>query len=74
MRLQSTQYETSREWREWGHAVRKAVSTVKILYRLGMARTFGVYVHSVWNGELDYAVYLWRGKMWAIPTTPIESD
>ena len=61
-------YETSRPWREWQHARRKLWSTVKIVTNLAAARTFGVYVHTVWNGQFDYAVYLWRGKMWAIPT------
>ncbi len=64
--------ETSTVWRETAHSLRKAFSTAKILFCLGMARTFGVYVHTVWNGQFDYAVYRWRGKTWAIPTATIE--
>lgn len=52
---------------------RKAASTVKILFCLGMARTFGEYHHSIWDGRVNYAVYRWRGRTWAIPTTPMES-
>ena len=68
------QHETSKVWRESAHTAIKLSSTIKIMFSLGMARTFGVYVHTVWNGQFDYAVYLWRGKMWAIPTTPISED
>ena len=66
--------EVSRPWREWQHAGRKLLSTLRILFTLGMARTFGHYRHSEWNGELDYAIYEWRGKMWAIPTGPFDDE
>lgn len=72
--MTSSTYEISRAWRDRGHATRKAFSTIRILFNLGMARTFGHYRHSVWNGQFDYAVYEWRGKEWAIPTTPITGD
>lgn len=45
--------------------------TVRMLFILGMARTFGRYRHNVWNGEFDYAVYTWRGKDWAFPLASI---
>lgn len=51
----------------------KFFSTVKILFTLGMARTFGEYEHSAWNGEFDYARYRWLGKSYAFPTGHIES-
>lgn len=50
--------------------MRKIANTIKICVTLFMARTFGRYVHSVWDGELDYAKYAWRGKTWAFPTAP----
>lgn len=50
--------------------MRKVLSTLKILYTLGMARTFGVYVHSGWNGEHDYVRYLRNGEVWDMPTSP----
>lgn len=52
----------------------KIISTIKIGITLMMARTFGTYVHTVWNGQFDYARYEWRGKSWAFPTTPIEAQ
>lgn len=63
--------EISRPWWEWQHARRKLLSTCRILLNLGMARTFGRYLHSEWNGEMDYAVYEWRGRTWAFPTSPL---
>lgn len=53
------------------HFLRKLGSTMSILFNLGMARTFGEYVHTAHGlaGEFDYARYRWRGQEWAIPTT-----
>lgn len=53
------------------HQLKKLCGTLTMLANLGMARTFGHYEHSAWNGEFDYAVYHWRGKAWAFPTTEI---
>jgi len=50
----------------------KLISTTKICVTLFLARTFGRYEHSAWDGQRDYALYTWRGKTWAFPTAPIE--
>jgi hypothetical protein len=55
------------------HFCRKLMGTVRILSDLGMARTFGKYEHSGWNGDISYAQYRWRGKTWIIPTSPVET-
>lgn len=52
--------------------MQKLISTFRILFALGMARTFGTYVHDCWNGEFDYAVYDWRGKRFAFPKSAME--
>lgn len=70
----ATQREVSRTWRDVRHGLRKFPSTVKIAFRLVMARTFGEYRHTVFDGAMSYAVYRWRGKWWAIPTSPIEDN
>jgi len=46
----------------------KLFSTLRILSRLFMARTFGEYIHTVWNGTFRYAEYKWRGKTYYFPT------
>lgn len=74
MRATTYNRETSYTWRERYQLARKLVSTIKILFNLGMARTFGKYRHTIWNGEFDYAVYEWRGKEWAFVTTPISIE
>lgn len=50
------------------HAIRKFFSTLRICGCLIMARTFGTYVHSGWDGVNEYAQYRWRGQEWRIPT------
>lgn len=55
------------------HFIRKLASTVRILTCLGMARTFGQYQHSGWDGDINYARYSWRGREWIIPTGPAET-
>jgi hypothetical protein len=50
---------------------KKFCHTLRILFCLGMARTFGRYEYSGWNGEIDYAQYQWRGRSWLIPTSCI---
>ncbi len=52
----------------------KLRSTVSILITLGLARTFGVYDTSIWDGQMHYARYRWRGRLWAFPTSPIKED
>lgn len=54
--------------------LRKLLRTLSILSKLGMARMFGEYVHSGWNGQCEYARYRWRGKEWIIPTSPIDEE
>lgn len=53
-------------------ALRKLASTARIVATLAMARTFGTYEITVFDGELTYAKYRWRGQTWAIPTGPME--
>lgn len=55
-------------------AARKLPKTIAISANIFLARTFGEYVHSVWNGDFHYAVYQWRGERWVVPTSPLESD
>lgn len=55
------------------HFIRKLAGTVRILACLGLARTFGQYEHTVWDG-FSYARYRWRGHTWAVPTTPFEEE
>lgn len=54
------------------HFFHKLFGTIHILSCLALARTFGEYRHSGWNGEFNYARYTWRGKQWIIPTGPVE--
>lgn len=49
--------------------LRKLRSTLRICLTLLLARMFGEYIHSGWNGVYDYARYRWRGQDYAIPTT-----
>lgn len=53
------------------HFIRKLLRTIRVMSCLGMARMFGEYRHSGWNGEFNYARYVWRGKEWIIPTGPV---
>lgn len=50
----------------------KLLKTIKIAATLAMARTFGRYVNSGWNGDFEYARYAWRGQEWCIPLTPYD--
>ncbi|MFA5951504.1 MAG: hypothetical protein WC807_14590 [Hyphomicrobium sp.] len=59
--------------RDIPHFTRKLMGTFGILFRLGMARTFGQYQHSGWNGDFAYARYRWRGREWIIPTSAAET-
>lgn len=52
------------------HALKKFGSTLAICARIIMARTFGDYVHSGWNGQSDYCRYRWRGNDYFIQLTP----
>lgn len=58
---------------ELSHAMRKLRSTLRVVFYMGMARTFGEYAYSAQDvsgqyGYVPYAVYRWRGKVWAVPT------
>lgn len=56
------------------HALRKLRSTLRIAATLVMARTFGRYEVSVGDYDgLTYAIYHWRGRRWAFPTTPLDN-
>lgn len=50
------------------HVLPKLRNTLRIVMTLAMARTFGRYRHSGWNGINSYACYAWRGREWSIPT------
>lgn len=58
------------------HATRKFLHTIRIAFTLVMARTFGKYCHSGFDGTigLTYARYMWRGQSWLFPTAPLEDD
>ena len=58
---------------EMRHTVKKLASTLRIVTRLALARTFGRYEHSVHDGTMSYAVYHWRGYRWAVPTSPLRT-
>lgn len=50
------------------HTIRKFASSVRVAWCSLMARTFGVYVHSGWDGVNEYSQYRWRDQEWRIPT------
>ena len=54
------------------HATKKLWGTLRIVATLALARTFGEYVHSAWDGKIHYTVYKWRGDKWLIPSGHIE--
>lgn len=54
------------------HFLHKLASTLRITGKLALARMFGRYEHSVHAAGLDYAVYHWRGEVWAFPTQPLD--
>lgn len=56
------------------HWIFKLGRTIRVLSILFMARMFGEYIHSGWNGEFDYARYRWRGNEWIIPTSPAHDE
>jgi hypothetical protein len=56
------------------HFTHKLGRTVGMLFCLFMARMFGEYRHSGWDGAISYARYTWRGKEWIIPTSAVDSD
>lgn len=56
------------------HFFRKLRKTILIASQLILARTFGQYEISIYNNGLSYAKYHWRGKIWAFPTGPIETE
>ena len=52
----------------------KLINSLGIATRLVLARTFGEYVHSGWDGTRDYCKYRWRGRVYLIPTSHDEND
>ena len=50
--------------------MRKFFQTLRIAATLVMARTFGRYVHSGWDGYHDFSKYEWRGRVWHVPLGP----
>jgi hypothetical protein len=54
------------------HTLKKLCSTLRIATTLILARTFGHYEHSEFNGEFNLAKYKYHGKYWAFPTSPYE--
>jgi hypothetical protein len=55
--------------------MRKLFSTLRIVYCLFMARTFGQYHHSIGGpNQPDFAVYNWREQDWWVPTGSTEQD
>lgn len=54
--------------------MKKFALTLKIAFTLIMARTFGRYIISGWNGEFEYAKYEWRGHEWCVPLTAIKIE
>lgn len=56
------------------HFIRKLGRTIAMLSRLFMARMFGEYQHSGWNGSISYARYSWHGKDWIIPTSAVHGE
>ena len=52
------------------HFLHKLRSTLTIAVTLILARTFGTYLWSEHSYELSYALYEWRGEVWAFPTEP----
>jgi len=56
------------------HFLKKLCSTVRILACLGLARTFGQYEHSGWDGTISFARYRWHGQSWVIPTSSAKGE
>ncbi|HSC56990.1 MAG TPA: hypothetical protein VLC51_07280 [Nitrospira sp.] len=55
------------------HFLHKLTGTLHILGCLFMARMFGEYEHSGWDGQINFARYRWRGETWIIPTSSAET-
>lgn len=53
------------------HWLRKLGRTTCVLFQLGCARMLGRYIHSGWDGSMEYTRYYWRGRDWIIPTGPV---
>lgn len=52
----------------------RLLGTIKICACLFMARTFGDYLHSGWDGVIEYHRYAWRGEEWIIPKGPVDTE
>ena len=53
------------------HTALKLGRALKMLGILFLARMFGQYVHSAWDG-FHYARYRWRGREYAFPTSAFD--
>ena len=51
-----------------GHHTTKFFHTLRVCAGIIMARTFGTYLHSGWDGDRDFCIYEWRGRKYYIPT------
>lgn len=51
--------------------MRKLRSTIATCAALFMARMFGRYEHTVYDGSFEYHRYRWRGEVWAFPKAPL---
>lgn len=54
------------------HFLHKLTGTLAMLFCLFMARMFGEYRNSGWDGVITYARYTWRGKEWIFPTSAVD--
>lgn len=53
---------------------KKFKSTLNICVTLFVARMFGKYEHSLWDGKSEYAQYRLMGASWLIPLTPVQEE
>lgn len=57
------------------HELRKLRGTLRMVFILALARTFGRYEVSYHvDDNLNYAVYRWRGDRWAFPVGPLKKE
>ena len=54
--------------------MRKLWHTLKLASCMVMARMFGEYQNSGWDGNVDFAIYHWRGRSWFIPLGAIDGE
>ena len=54
--------------------MKKLFNTIGVCFTLFLARTFGTYIESGWNGIHDYAIYKWRGKSYTFPLSENDEE